>query len=114
MILNLIENAIKYSFDGGQVLVASTEVDNWVIVTVTDNGPGIAAEDAPHIWGKFTRGKDQDLRTKGSGLGLYLVKYFVELHGGQVGLESAPGKGCKVFFKLPIETIESSSQETHT
>lgn len=114
VILNLIENAIKYSFDGGQVLVTSTEVDNWVIVTVIDNGPGIAAEEAPLIWGKFTRGKDQDLRTKGSGLGLYLVKYFVELHGGQVGLESSPGKGCKVFFKLPIETIESSSQENNT
>jgi signal transduction histidine kinase len=56
-----------------------------------------------NVWGKFVRGKDQDLKTKGTGLGLYLVKYFIELHGGEVFLESELRKGTKVSFSLPLE-----------
>lgn len=103
VILNLVENAIKYTPPGGRILIKSAEIDNAVIVEVHDNGPGIAPEELSQIWGKFTRGKDQELKTKGSGLGLYLVKYFVELHGGDVGIESELGRGSKVRFRLPLE-----------
>ncbi|MCB0411445.1 MAG: CHASE2 domain-containing protein, partial [Bdellovibrionales bacterium] len=82
VILNLIENAIKYSPRGGQVLVRSLEIENEVQFEVEDNGPGIPAKDHEKIFDKFYRSKDQEHLTKGTGLGLYLVKYFVELHGG--------------------------------
>ena len=103
VILNLIENAVKYSFENGQIQIRSNEIDGFVRVVVEDNGPGIASQDLETVWGKFVRGKDQELKTKGSGLGLYLVKYFVELHGGTVGIESVPKKGTRVFFQLPLE-----------
>lgn len=88
IIQNLIENAIKYTPNGGRITVISREKDDFVRVIVKDTGPGIAREEQPHIWGKFIRGRKQELTTKGTGLGLYLVKYFVELHGGQVFLNS--------------------------
>lgn len=102
IILNLIENAIKYTPNEGIVTVKSHETDSEVLVEVIDNGAGIAKDEIPLIWGKFVRGKDQDLKTKGSGLGLYLVKYFVELHGGKVWVESEVNKGTTMAFSLPI------------
>ena len=103
VILNVIENAVKYSHEDGQILVRSNEIDGFVRVVVEDNGPGISPPDLEQVWGKFVRGKDQELKSKGSGLGLYLVKYFVELHGGTVGIESVQKKGTRVFFQLPLE-----------
>jgi two-component system, OmpR family, phosphate regulon sensor histidine kinase PhoR len=106
VLVNLIENAIKYSTPGGTITLSSREMNNKVWIEVDDNGPGIAPEDIGNVWGKFVRGKDQDLNTKGSGLGLYLVKYFIELHGGEVFLKSELKKGTKVSFSLPLEENE--------
>lgn len=103
VVLNLLENAIKYSNPQGRVHVTTEELQNEVKVSIQDEGEGIAAEDLQKVWGKFVRGKNQDLKTKGTGLGLYLVKYFVEIHGGQVHLESRLGQGTKVSFTLPME-----------
>ena len=114
VILNLVENAIKYTPPGGRVVIKSAEIENTVIVEVQDNGPGIAPDELSQIWGKFTRGKDQELKTKGSGLGLYLVKYFVELHGGDVGIESELGQGSKVHFRLPLEVSGPFPEENLT
>ncbi len=101
VIHNLIENAIKYTPASGQVIVRSEEKDDNVVVVVEDTGPGIAPEEQAAIWEKFTRGRGQALESKGTGLGLYLVKYFVELHGGKVFLESVPQQGTKIGFTLP-------------
>jgi two-component system phosphate regulon sensor histidine kinase PhoR len=102
MIHNLVENAIKYTPpDGGAVRVISTEENSQVVVTVHDSGPGIPIEDQPLVWNKFTRGLKANNTATGSGLGLYLVKYFVELHGGTVFLESPPGSGTKIGFRIP-------------
>jgi signal transduction histidine kinase len=103
MIHNLIENAIKYTPTGGSVVVSSTEEAQYVVVSVKDTGPGIAHEDQALVWNKFTRGHKINSTASGSGLGLYLVKYFVELHGGEVFLESEPGQGTLIGFKLPTE-----------
>ena len=115
VILNLMENAIKYTPAGGRVQVRSEEKDDNVIVVVEDTGPGIDPEDQKEIWGKFTRGRSASLETKGTGLGLYLVKFFIELHGGRVFLESELGKGTKVGFSIPIAdetaTLESETGE---
>jgi two-component system phosphate regulon sensor histidine kinase PhoR len=106
VLINLIENGIKYTEPGGQIHIASQEIGNKVWIEVADTGEGIPAEEVANVWGKFVRGKDQDLKTKGTGLGLYLVKYFIELHGGEVFLVSELKKGTKVSFSLPLEDSE--------
>ncbi len=103
MIHNLVENAVKYTPAGGRVTVTSTDDDRFVVVTVQDTGPGISKEDQKLVWNKFTRGHKAFTTASGSGLGLYLVKYFVELHGGHVFLQSTPGAGTAIGFKLPTE-----------
>lgn len=109
VLINLIENAINYSAPGQKIKIVSQEIDHGVKVSVEDNGEGIPAEEIPKIWGKFVRGADQTMKSKGSGLGLYLVKYFIELHGGQVSLTSQRGpaaavpQGTIVSFTLPFE-----------
>lgn len=103
VIMNLIENAIKYTPNDGMIDVRTQEVDDRVIFTVKDNGPGISAEDRVHIFEKFFRGQAQQSTIKGTGLGLFLVKYFIELHGGEVFLESDLGKGTRVGFALPLQ-----------
>lgn len=104
VVINLVENAIKYTPSGGQIEVISHESDDFVHVIVKDTGEGIKPEDMEKVWGKFTRGSDQDLKSKGTGLGLYLVKYFIELHGGKVKMESTVGQGTTVSFTLPLDT----------
>ncbi len=101
---NILENAVKYSPKGGHIFVETHEVDNSIMVRIRDTGEGISPEDLDSVFGKFVRGKNQDLKTKGSGLGLYLVKYFIELHGGRVSLTSQVGKGTTVDLYLPTES----------
>ena len=106
VVLNLVENAIKYAApDGGRVLIVSEETHDNVRVSVEDDGPGIEPSEQAGIWGKFTRGRkqSQDARgPSGSGLGLYLVKYFVELHGGRVFLDAERPRGTKIGFTIPV------------
>lgn len=102
VVLNLIENAIKYTPVGGRIEIRSREVEDSIRVEIQDNGQGIAKEDLERVWQKFTRGTGQDLKTKGTGLGLFLVKYFIELHGGEVRLESELDRGTTVWFTLPL------------
>lgn len=106
VVLNLIENAIKYTPEGGRVSVSSQEVDGRVLVMVEDNGVGIPEPEQLHVFEKFYRGEQGKSHPRGSGLGLYLVKYFIELHGGQIILKSQVGVGTKVGFSLPIEEGE--------
>jgi two-component system, OmpR family, phosphate regulon sensor histidine kinase PhoR len=101
--LNIIENAIKYTSESGKVNVRSFETDSHVCIEIEDSGEGIAPEDQDLVWKKFARGKSQDYKTKGTGLGLYLVKYFIELHGGQISMKSELKKGTQFLVKLPID-----------
>lgn len=112
VILNLVENAIKYTPKSGRVTITSSERDDNVEVVVEDTGPGIAPEEQKEIWGKFTRGRGQETGPAGTGLGLYLVKYFVELHGGSVFLSSELGKGTRIGFKIPIASESADATET--
>jgi signal transduction histidine kinase len=107
VILNLIENAIKYTPAGGEIRVTSQEINDRVFINVQDSGPGIASDEIDKVWEKFYRGHAHALSTKGSGLGLYLVKYFIELHGGQVFLQSELGRGTRIGFSLPLSTEDS-------
>jgi signal transduction histidine kinase len=99
---NLINNAIKYSFVGGEVMVSAAEVDQFVELTVKDNGIGMKNKIQKDLFNKdevyTTRGTDNEY---GTGLGLILCKEFVEKHGGTIRIESEPGKGTKIKFTLP-------------
>lgn len=105
VILNLVENAVKYTPEEGSIHIRSTEVDDWVSVQVEDTGPGISEEERSKVFEKFYRGETQRMTTKGSGLGLFLVKYFIELHGGRVKLKSQKGKGTQIGFDLPLGAL---------
>ena len=104
VVLNLVENAVKYTPNDGRIAVETQEVDDKVIFSVKDKGPGIPKQDQEHIFEKFFRGQASQTAIKGTGLGLFLVKYFIELHGGEVFLESEVGKGTRVGFTLPLQT----------
>jgi hypothetical protein len=100
---NLVENAIKYSPENSKVLVSSEEVDGRIRVQVADQGNGIPADDLPHIFMKFFRSSNaKSSPIKGSGLGLYLAQYFVELHRGQISVESTLGQGSTFTVDLPL------------
>jgi signal transduction histidine kinase len=101
VISNLIENSIKYAGEGKQIQVKTWDDADWIYVEVSDNGQGIGEEDLQHIFDKFYRVKnDKTHSIKGSGLGLYLVKYFIELHNGSIVAKSKIGEGTSFLIKL--------------
>ncbi len=100
---NLIENAIKYSPPATGIFIRSREENAHVVVTIEDHGAGISPDDQKRVFSKFFRSENPALKsTKGTGLGLYLVKYFVELHKGEVSLTSELGRGSTFRVSLPI------------
>ena len=99
---NLIENAIKYTPDGGEIWVNARGDGDKALINVTDTGIGISPEDAVHVFQKFYRVDNSQTRSiGGTGLGLYLVKQRVEALGGRVWVESAFGEGSTFFVSLP-------------
>ncbi|MEQ1877332.1 MAG: ATP-binding protein, partial [Bdellovibrionia bacterium] len=101
---NLLENAIKYSSEGTKVLVTTEEVDGRVLVQVADQGVGINHDEVSNIFLKFYRSQNaKSSPIKGSGLGLYLARYFVELHNGDIAVESVEGQGSTFTVGLPME-----------
>lgn len=106
---NLIDNAIKYSPSGTQVTIETREVDSFVEVTIQDQGIGIPEEELPNLFSRFYRVKnDTTQKVKGTGLGLYLSKFFIEAHQGNVQVESAQGQGTKFTIRLPIDLTEAN------
>jgi K+-sensing histidine kinase KdpD len=100
---NLISNAIKYSPRGGVIRVTGQVHPAQVVVCVSDQGPGIAPGDAPHVFDRFYRSDQASRTTKGAGLGLYLSRAVVEAHGGRIWVVSKSEEGAKICFSLPRE-----------
>jgi signal transduction histidine kinase len=98
---NLIDNAVKYTPEGGRICVACAEAAHFVEARVRDNGIGIPPQEQPRIWDRLYRG-DKSRGQRGLGLGLSLVKAVVEAHGGQVTVQSGPGSGSEFTVRLPI------------
>src|SRR5690606_30726836 len=85
VLANLVGNAIKYAGEGKTIKVTTWDDDEWAYIEISDNGVGISEDDIDNIFDKFYRVKnDSSHKIKGSGLGLYLVKYFIELHQGKI------------------------------
>jgi signal transduction histidine kinase len=125
ILFNLLTNAIKYSPEGGEIELTIVKADsqrgsgllkgpvmrlpephppgNWLLISVRDQGLGIAPEDQPRIWNRFFRVDNTNTRRiGGTGLGLSITKALVELHGGLIWLESELGQGSVFAFTLPI------------
>ena len=102
MVINLLDNAIKYTPDGGSVSVKLWREDGRINLRVTDNGIGIPAEAAARVFERFYRvDKARSRAEGGSGLGLPIVKWIAEAHQGSVSLESAPERGSSFTVSLP-------------
>jgi signal transduction histidine kinase len=105
VMFSLVSNALKFTPAGGSVTVAARREGERVALVVSDTGIGVAAEDQARIFDKFERGGNA--RQAGAGLGLALVKSFIELHGGTVDLRSIPGAGttvtCWLNTELPMQ-----------
>ena len=107
ILANLVENAIKYTPEGGAIWVNVQGDGDRALINVTDTGIGIAAEDLQHIFQKFYRADNSQTRTVGgTGLGLYLVKQRVEAMSGRVWAESAFGEGSTFYVSLPRLTSD--------
>ncbi|MCC7174774.1 MAG: heavy metal sensor histidine kinase [Bryobacterales bacterium] len=102
MVLNLLDNAVRYTPAGGRVDVALRTEDRWLRIDVTDNGMGIPPQDAPHVFERFYRADKARSRNEGGfGLGLSIVKWVAEAHRGTVSLTSEPGAGSTFSVFLP-------------
>ena len=96
---NLFTNAVKYA-PGSSIIVGLKEVGQSLIVSFTDNGPGIPSESLPLVFDRFYRVRNE--KATGTGLGLYICKQIIEAHRGKIWAESTPGQGTTFFIELPI------------
>jgi two-component system, OmpR family, sensor histidine kinase MtrB len=102
VVSNLLSNAIKYSPDGGDIEVLVETTAREAVISVRDQGVGIGAEEMPHVFAPFRRGKGSVEVAPGTGLGLSVVRRIVEAHGGRVQVESAIGRGSTFRVWLPL------------
>jgi PAS domain S-box-containing protein len=113
MLLNLVSNAIKFTPNGGRIAIRGRRMESWVDIAVSDSGIGIAKQDLSRLFTEFQQldagpGHQQE----GTGLGLALTKRFAELHGGQVSVESTPGKGSTFTLRLPLQATAPQASAT--
>ena len=100
-LINLVANAILHSHSGAAVSLAVTQTSDWLMIRVTDNGPGIAQQDLSRIFDRFHKGP----RSQGSGLGLAIARQLVEAHEGEIGAESTVGVGTTFTVRIPHRTV---------
>jgi len=112
-LVNLVNNALKYSKDDKYIRVKLYRDNGSVKLEVADHGIGIARRDQAKIFEKFYRGGDPLVHnTKGSGLGLSLVRHITQAHGGEIEVESAPGAGSKFIMSLPLKPAVHQQHQT--
>jgi signal transduction histidine kinase len=100
--LNLLSNAIKFTPEGGRIEVAAVPRHEFVEVSVSDTGIGIAPEDQEAVFEEFRQVGTAAKKVEGTGLGLALSRRFIELHGGRIWLESRLGIGSTFTFSIPV------------
>jgi len=108
-VYNLVENAIKYTSDHGQVTLRMATQPGFLVFEVVDSGIGVLPDDQPRLFEKFYRGKQREARAQqGSGLGLAIVRSIAERHGGRVWVDSTLGKGSTFFLQIPLTQPKAS------
>jgi two-component system OmpR family sensor kinase len=101
VILNILDNASKYSRGGGEIDIGVKQSGEYVLLTVRDHGPGIAEKDLPHVKERFYKG---NARERGNGIGLAVCDEIITKHGGTLTVGNAPGGGALVTVSLPVRT----------
>jgi two-component system phosphate regulon sensor histidine kinase PhoR len=101
VLINLVHNAVKFTPEGGEIVVSAELADGMLQVSVGDTGVGVMAEELPRIFERFYK-SDAARRSPGSGLGLAIAKHIVQAHGGTIWAESTPGAGTTVSFTMPL------------
>ncbi len=116
VLINVIQNAIKFTHDGGTIHITLTQENDWAKISIADSGIGISAEEVGRIFEKFYTSQDPSTHTsgkfefsaRGTGLGLAIAKSYVDAHGGRIWAESeGTGKGTTVFIHLPFASKSS-------
>jgi two-component system phosphate regulon sensor histidine kinase PhoR len=102
VLMNLINNAVKYSPQNKDVIIQTSANSDSVRVAVTDFGIGLSAGEQERIFERFYRVEDKKHRTSGLGMGLYISAEIIDYHNGEIGVESAAGKGSTFYFELPL------------
>jgi signal transduction histidine kinase len=100
---NLLRNALKFTPDGGRIVVRAESRGGSVVFAVTDTGPGIPVADQPRVFDRYWHSR-RTANKRGTGLGLSIAKGIIEAHGGHMWLESVPGEGSTFFFSIPAES----------
>jgi signal transduction histidine kinase len=108
VVKNLLSNALKFTEGGGEVSIRMEPLESSVKIWVVDNGVGIPEESLESVFERFYRVPSHTMMASGTGLGLPICKRIVELHHGQVFLESTPGKGTSIGFELPLDLQDTS------
>lgn len=109
VLFNLVSNAFKYTPENGTICVSASRKDNKLVLKVSDTGKGMTEYDMQHIFERFYQ--IDEVHAKGSGIGLSLVKAFVELHKGKITVESEPGKGTVFTVEIPIERVDEAADD---
>jgi two-component system phosphate regulon sensor histidine kinase PhoR len=102
VVMNLINNAVKYSPDDNNVVISAVKCDGQARVSVTDNGIGLSPEQKERIFERFYRVEDKKYMSSGLGMGLYISQEIINHHLGKIGVDSALGKGSSFYFELPL------------
>jgi signal transduction histidine kinase len=110
-LFNLISNSIKYTPSGGRITLEGHRKGEWIAISVADSGIGIPEIDKERVFGKFERANAQ-ARQSGAGLGLSLVKSFIELHGGRIEIESQVNTGTRITCLVPVHASDSVKTST--
>jgi PAS domain S-box-containing protein len=101
VLINLVNNAVKYAPDSAEISIHTQQQNGQVKVTVSDKGPGIPANDLPHLFERYYRVNKTESRISGIGLGLYISAEIIKQHGGEIGVNSELGKGASFWFTIP-------------
>jgi signal transduction histidine kinase/DNA-binding response OmpR family regulator len=112
MLMNLLGNAIKFTPSGGKIELVAKRIDTIVRIEVRDSGPGIPPDEKRRIFEAFHRMQQNEKSTEGTGLGLAITRKLVELHGGELDVESKPGEGSCFFFTLPAVSFSENLQKS--
>jgi PAS domain S-box-containing protein len=101
VLINLVNNAVKYAPDSQEIIIHAEQQNGQTRITVSDRGPGIPAEDLPHLFERYYRVNKTENRIFGIGLGLYISSEIIRTHGGEMGVNSELGNGASFWFTIP-------------